>query len=235
MHTSIDITPPLFELGLKGYLWGDAAVELARVGDRLMETYGVTILFTPQLVDVARVAAGTERVLVLSPHLDPVTPGKGSGAVLAEAVKATGAAGALLNHSEKPVTLNHIETTIRRADEVGLVTVVCADSAEQSAHIAALGPNIILAEPPDLIGSTTGAVAGQGDFIADSVAKVAAVDKRIMVINSAGIRSGDDAAAVIRAGAHGTGSTSGVLTDDDPAAMFEQMVRAVRHAWDQRQ
>jgi triosephosphate isomerase len=232
MHTGITIKPPLFELGLKGYVWGDAAVELAQVGDRLMQQYGVTILFTPQLVDVALIASNTHRVLVLAPHLDPVRPGKGSGAALPEAVKATGAAGALLNHSEKPVTLNHIETTIRRADEVGLISVVCADSAEQAAGIALLRPNIILAEPPDLIGSTTGAVAGQGDFIAESVAKVRAIDERIMVINSAGIRNGDDAAAVIRAGAHGTGSTSGVLTADDPAAMFEQMVQAVREAWD---
>ena len=63
------------------------------------------------------------------------------------------AVGVLLNHAEKRLTLSEIGRTIRRADEVGLATLVCADTPEEAAAVAHLGPNIILAEPPELIGS----------------------------------------------------------------------------------
>jgi triosephosphate isomerase len=43
---------------------------------------------------------------------------------------------------------------IRRAREVGLATMVCADSPEEAAAVALLGPDIVLAEPPELIATS---------------------------------------------------------------------------------
>ena len=189
------------------------------------------MIYTPQIADIQRVAQATERLLVCSPHIDPVEVGRGSGSILPEAVKAAGAAAALLNHAEKRVTLSHIARAIVRADDVGLVSIVCADSAEEAAAIAHLGPNIILAEPPDLIGGAKSVASGKADFIHKTIQAVRRINPEILIFNSAGIRCGDDAAAVILAGADGTGSTSGVLTADDPAAMLEEMVAAVRRAW----
>jgi len=37
---------------------------------------------------------------------------------------------------------------------------------------------------------------------------------------------------VIAAGAQGTGSSSAIFTANDPKAMLESMIRAVREAWD---
>lgn len=223
--------PPLFELGLKGYLWGSKAVELAQIADRIAADYEVTLLFTPQYVDIPRIAQATRRLVVLAPHIDPVAVGRGSGSVLPEAVKDAGAAGVLLNHAEKPITLSHIAGAIRRSDEVGLATVVCADSPAEAAAVAHLGPNAILAEPPSLIGGDKSVAVEMRDFITQTIKAVKTIDPRILILNSAGIRSPQDAAAVIRAGADGTGCTSGVLTAVDPPAMLEAMVRAVREAW----
>jgi triosephosphate isomerase len=222
---------PLFELGMKGYLYGPPLVKLAKFADGLCLEQKVTLIFTVQYVDIVPVAQAVENLLVFSPHLDPVTIGKGSGSVLPEAVKAAGAHGALLNHAEKPVTLSHIARTIQRAREVDLLTLVCADSPEEAAAIAHLGPDGILAEPPDLIGGTKSVAEGKGDFIARTVEIVRRINPKILVINSAGIRKPEDAAAVIRAGADGTGSTSGVLTAPDPAKMLAGMVQAVSQAW----
>lgn len=230
MYLGKPIQPPLFEVGLKGYLWGDKALELAKAADEIAERHGVTVLLTPQLVDIARLASQTHNIWVIAPHLDPLRPGRGSGSVLAEAVKHAGADGALLNHAEKPVTLDHIARAIERADEVGLITIVCADSPAQAAAIAHLGPNIILAEPPELIGGSASVATQMRQFIADSISAVKRVDPRILVLNSAGIRQPQDAAAVIAAGADGTGCTSGVVCADDPIRALDRMVEAVRGA-----
>lgn len=237
MHPLATLRPPVFELGLKGYLWGRASVELARVAARIGREQGVTMLFTAGLVDVAAVAAATHgELLVLSPQVDAVLPGRGStsGCILPEALRDAGVAGALLNHSERPMGLGQIARSIRRCDQSNLITVVCADSPDEAAALAHLGPNIILAEPPDLIGGNQSVASAQSQFIGRSVAAVRQVNPSILVVNSAGIRTPEDAAAVIEAGADGTGSTSGVLASENPAAMLEAMVRAVRQAWTRR-
>lgn len=230
MYTGRSVSKPLFELGLKAYLYGERAVALARVMDRLGVQYGVTTVFTPQIVDIQRIAQATEHLLVFSPHLDPVGIGRGSGSVLAEAVKEAGAAGMLLNHAERRVTMSHIAQSIRRADEVGLLSMVCADSPEEAAALAYLGPNMIMAEPPDLIGGNKSVAEVQREFILRTVDAVKRINPDIIIFNSAGIRSGEDAAAVIHFGADGTGSTSGVLTAEDPAAKLEEMIAAVAAA-----
>lgn len=234
MYLGKTIQPPLFEVGLKGYLWGGKALELARAADEIGARHGVTILLTPQVVDIPLIARETKNILLIAPHLDPLKPGRGSGSILAEAVKEAGAAGALLNHTEKPVTLDHIARAIQRADEAGLLTIVCADSPAQAAAIAHLGPNMILAEPPELIGGSASVATQMRQFISDSIRAVKSVNEKIVVFNSAGIRQPQDAAAVIAAGADGTGCTSGVVCADDPIAALDQMVDAVKHAWDSR-
>lgn len=237
MNPPATLQPPIFELGLKGYLWGQAAVDLARAAARIGREHGVTMLYTAGVVDVAAVAAATKgELLVLSPQVDAVSPGRGStsGCILPEALRESGVAGALLNHSERPMGLGQIARAIRRCDQQNLITVVCADSPAEAAAIAHLGPSVILAEPPDLIGGSQSVAQAQAQFIVQSVKAVRSINPSILVLNSAGIRTPEDAAAVIEAGADGTGSTSGVLAAAEPAVMLENMVRAVRRAWARR-
>jgi triosephosphate isomerase len=233
MERKTPLRGPFFELGLKGYFWGRKALELAKAADQIAEAHRVTLIFTPQCVDIPAIARETRHLLVFAQHVDPITPGRGNGAVLAEAVKEAGAHGTFLNHAEKRVTLSDISRTIRRANEVGLATMVCADSPEEAAALARLGPTMIMAEPPDLIGGTN-SVSKSAEFIARVLAEVRAVDPAISIFNSAGIRTPEDAAAVIAAGADGTGSTSGVLTAADPVATLKAMVAAVEREWENR-
>jgi triosephosphate isomerase len=227
------IRGPLFELGLKGYQYGQEAVQLARAASRISRRYHVTIIFTPQCVDISPVARAAANLLVFAPHLDPLRVGRGSGSILPEAVKAAGAKGALLNHCEKPVTLHNLALTVQRAKEVGLLTIVCVDSPAEAAAVTRLGPNMVLAEPSDLIGGSKAVTDGKPDFIVQTIKAVREIDPSILILNSAGIRTPEDAAAVIRAGADGTGATSGVLCSPDPAVTLEKMVMAVREAWEE--
>jgi triosephosphate isomerase (TIM) len=231
MHQGFDIQPPFFEMGPKAYLYGRGAVELARAADRIGKRYDVRIIFTPQYVDIPEVARETSFIRVFAQHMDGIPVGRGIGAVLPEALKAAGAVGVLLNHAERRLTLSEINRTIKRADEVGLATLVCADTPEEAAAIAHLAPNIILAEPPALIGSTQAGAAGR-DHVARTNELVRSIDPRIRVLHSAGISGPRDVADIVTLGAEATGCTSAVIKAADPAAMLESMIRAMREAWD---
>ena len=164
--------------------------------------------------------------------MDSLPIGRGYGSVLPEAVKAAGAVGVILNHSEKRISLAELNKTIKRADEVGLATMVCADTIEEAAAIAHLTPNIIVAEEPGLIdtGKTSDA-----DYVKKTIEVVHSINPDIYVLQGAGISSGKDVYKVIKAGAVATGSSSGIYKAVDPVAMVEEMIHAMRKAWDELQ
>ena len=229
-HATI-IRPPVFEIGLKSYAWGDDAVRLAVVADHLAAELGVSIVFDPQAVDIPAIAASTTRILVFAQHMDPVEPGRGVGAVLAEAIRDAGAVGTLLNHSEKPMTLGDLRRAIGRAKMLGLATLVFADSPAEAAALARLGPDIVLAEPPDLIAGGRSVGSVMAGFVAATVEAVKAVDSAILVMSGAGVNGPDDVEQMIGLGLDGTGSSSGILRAPDPGAAMRAMVEATARAW----
>ena len=233
MYRALDITPPFFEVGPKAYAFGEAVVDLARHADELSRTYGVQIVLTPQYTDIPLVAAAVERVLVFAQHMDPLVPGRGVGSVLPEALRAAGARGVLLNHVERRLSRTDLARAMRRADEVGLATMVCADDLKDALQIAELGPNVIIVEAPDLIGAGGGRNGG-GSPIDQINQAIWDVNPEIRILHAAGIGSAQDVYDVIAAGAQGTGSSSAIFTAADPLAMLGDMVRAVREAWDSR-
>ena len=163
--------------------------------------------------------------------MDPIVPGRGLADVLPESLVAAGAEGVMLNHVEKPLTLATLKATIKRAEEVGLTTIVCADSIVEAGMIAKLNPDIIVAEPSELIG--TGLTSGP-EYVAAAAKSVKDVNPDILVLTAAGIANGQDVYNTIIAGADATGSSSGVAKAADRAAMVDEMIGAVRRAWDER-
>jgi len=232
MHRGLEITPPFFEVGPKAYLYGKDVLRLARHADRMSAKYRVQIIFTPQYVDIPLLARQTRNLLIFAQHMDSLPIGRGIGSVLPEAIKAAGAVGVLLNHAEKKLTHDELEHTIRRADEVGLGSMVCADNLEEAVKVARMAPNIIIAESPDLIG-----VGKRGETDREAAARINAaiwnINPEIRVLHGAGISCGQDVYNIIAAGSQAAGSTSGILMANKPLAMLEEMIRSVRAAWDE--
>ena len=54
-----------------------------------------------------------------------------------------------------------------------------------------------------------------------------------MVLQGAGISNGQDVYNTIKLGAQATGSTSGIIKAKDPEAMVDEMLSALRRAWDE--
>ena len=230
MYKDFHIKPPFFEVGPKAYLYGDDMLRLAKAIDRAAIKYDVDVIVTPQYTDIRLLAENTERILVFAQHMDYLTPGRGLGSVLPEAVKAAGAVGVMLNHAEKKLTLPEIEKTIARADEVGLATSVCADTVEELKAIAKMSPNLLVAEPTELIG--TGKTS-DANYVKETIETVRAINPAIMVLQGAGISNGQDVYNTIKLGAQATGSTSGIIKAKDPEAMVDEMLSALRRAWDE--
>ncbi len=230
MYKGLIIKPPFFEIGPKAFMYGDRMLKLAKAADRAAAKYDVRIILTPQPTDIYLLARETEHLLIFAQHMDPVKVGRGNGSILAEALKAAGAHGVILNHAEKPMTLADLSKAIQRADEVGLVTMVCADSIKEAEAIAQLSPNIIVPEPTELIGT---GVTSDEEYVIATTSTIKKINPDIEVLQAAGITNGHDVYKTIKAGADATGTTSGIMKAEDPEAMMEEMIRAVRTAWDE--
>ncbi len=230
MNKNLKITPPFFEIGPKAYMYGERVLKLAKAADEASKKYGVHIIFTPQYVDIRMVAQSTKRLLVFAQHMDPIQVGRGLGSVLPEAIKAAGAVGVMLNHAEQPMTISDLNKAIKRADEIGLASIVCADTLEEAEAIAHFSPNIIVAEPTKLIG---GGRPSDEKYIIRTTAAIKKINPEIQVLQGAGISNATDVYNVIKAGAEATGTTSGIMKAQNPEAMVEEMIRAVRIAWDE--
>lgn len=230
MLKDFKIRPPFFEIGPKAYIYGEEMLKLAKVIDKVAAKYDLDVIVTPQYTDISLLANNTERILVFAQHMDYLPVGRGLGSVLPEAVKAAGAVGVMLNHAEKKLTLEEVEKTIIRADEVGLATIVCADTVDELTAIAKLSPNLLVAEPTELIG--TGKTS-DSNYVTETIRQVREINPDIMVLQGAGISNGQDVYNTIKLGAQATGSTSGILKAQDPYAMVEEMLYSLRKAWDE--
>jgi triosephosphate isomerase len=222
-----DRVPPIV-LNFKAYREssGEGGLALVRVCEEVAEETGVGIAVCPQQVDLALTAEKTG-VPVYAQHVESFEAGSKTGYVVLEAVKAAGAVGTLLNHSEHPMEIAAIEAVIRRAETLGLVTLACANNTEVSRSIAALGPRAIAVEPPALIGSGIPVSKADPEVVSNSVEAVKKLDQGIQVLCGAGISTGSDVEAAMGLGAEGVLLASGVVKAADPRKVLLDLASGV--------
>jgi triosephosphate isomerase len=229
--SKVKLTCPIFEVGVKNYLYGDDVLSLALAADAASVKYNIDILFITPYTEIRRVADSVRRLIVLAPYMDTLRPGRGMAGILPEALKAAGARGVVINHCEKPVTLAEIKATIERADKMDMLSFVCAGSIAEAQATAHFHPDIINPELPELIGSNGGC---DMLFMRESMQAVKTIDPNIIVEQAAGLTCGRHMYDLILAGAEAVGSASGVCLAPDPAGMLDEMAANVRKGWDER-
>ena len=106
----------------------------------------------------------------------------------------------------------------------------CADSIDEVKAIAKLGPNILVAEPTELIG--TGKPADK-EYVDEVIRVIRDINPDIKPFPSAGISKGEDCYNIIKAGSSASGCSSAIAKAKDPLALAEEMISAVRRAWDE--
>ncbi len=225
------LKPPFFEIGPKNYLFGDDILDLARIADEAAAKYDVRVIYTTPYADIRRVAESVKNLKVFAPHMDDIPVGRGIACVLGESLKAAGADGVMLNHAERPLPASTLVRTINRARELGLMSIVCADSMAETRAVAEMHPDLMVTEPTELIG--TGQAADLS-YVKTSVEAITKIDPNIGILVGGGISNGTDVYNTIMAGADATGSSSGIVKAADPGAMVDEMLQALRQAWDDR-
>jgi len=219
---------PIIAINFKTYAQatGERALKVAKAAEEVYKETGVTIVVAPQLADLYRIAQEVE-IPVFAQHIDPIKPGSHTGHVLPEAVKEAGAVGTLLNHSENRMILADLEAAIRRAEEVGLMTMVCSNNPAVSAAVAALTPNYVAVEPPELIGTGIPVSKAKPEVITNTVELVKKVNPGVKVLTGAGISTGEDVKKALELGTVGVLLASGVTKAKDPEKAIRDLVSLI--------
>jgi len=220
---------PLLLVNFKTYkeATGKNAVKLAKVCETVAKKYKVSIAVAPSILDLSEVASRVN-IPVFSQHIDPILKdGKHTGHVLAENVKAVGAVGTLLNHSERRLKLEEIEKCIKIAKSFNLITVCCSESPERCKQIAELGPDFIAYEDPVLIGSGKPISKVKPDSVKEFVRILERTDPKVVPLCGAGISTGEDVKAAIELGTKGVLVASAVVLAKNQKKAVEDMAKAL--------
>ncbi len=187
----------------------------------------MSIVVAPQFADISSVAEAVE-IPVFAQHIDPITPGSNTGHILAESVKEAGAVGTLINHSERQLKLIDIDAAIRLAREKNLISCVCANNPSVSAAAAALKPDIVSIEPPELIGTGVAVSRAQPEVVTDTVKLVREVNANVAILCGAGISHGEDVAVALRLGTQGVLVASAIVKAKDPYSILHEFADAAK-------
>ncbi len=201
---------------------GENALKLAKIHERVAAETGASIGVAVNALDVLRVAAEVS-IPVFAQHFDVVRYGSHTGHVSAELLKKGGVYGSLLNHAEHPLADNMLIASVHLAREVGLFTVVCADTPMKGAEIAGCGPDLIAVEPPELIGGDISVSKSQAHIVQKAVQMIGV--GRTLV--GAGIRDMEDVKLSLEFGASGVLLASGVTKAEDPYGVLMELVRGL--------
>ena len=224
-----EFSEPFLLINFKTYLeaTGKRAVDLSRKIEEVGRNAGVKVGVAPQFCDIAQVAGEVE-IPVFAQHIDPITPGAYTGHVLPESVRAAGAAGTIINHSERTIRLIDIENSVRHARELGLLTVVCASTARLSAAVALAEPEMVAIEPPELIGSGRAVSKESPEVVTESVRRIRSVNSEVLILCGAGITTGEDVYEALKLGAQGILVASGIVKAARPEDVLADFCQAVR-------
>ncbi len=211
------VNTPIILVNFKTYseATGRKALELAKNCEKISLETEICVGVAPQLVDIPPIVKAVS-IPVFAQHIDPIKPGSSTGHILPESVKEAGAAGTLINHSERRLRLADIDAAITRAREVSLISLVCTNNSAVSTAAAALKPNMIAVEPPELIGTGIPVSKAKPEVVSGTAELVKQINPDIIVLCGAGITTGEDVAAALRLGTEGVLVASGIVKAKNP-------------------
>ncbi len=219
---------PLILINFKTYLEGTGkkAFRLAKIAEKVSLDTGVQIIVAPQYSDIPKIASKM-KIPVFAQHIDSEEAGAYTGYVLPEAILAVGAVGTLLNHSEKPLTLDRIDQSIKRCNDLGLISCVLANAKVDSAKIARLKPDMMVVEVPELIGTGRAISTVKPEVITNAIKEVRKVSRNVILIAGSGVSTKKDVTRAIELGMQGVGSSKAVMKAENPKEVLYEMANAL--------
>ena len=175
----------------------------------------VTVCLQPGDVHLSK----SHKTPVWSQHVDPITPGAHTGWILPENMKANGAKGVLINHSEHRT--KELKATIKRCKEVGLKTMLLVPRSKDIIQAKKLKPDFLGVEPPELIGSKTVSVADKPKIIETALKNAG----KIPLFVGAGIHSAHDYKVCKEMGVYGLLIASAIVKAKNPTKALDDLFK----------
>jgi triosephosphate isomerase len=219
---------PVIVVNFKGYqqVCGEAGLTLAKTCESVAQESGKSIVIAPQMVDLS-LTVKTVNIPVFAQSVDDVPVGSCTGSVTPESVAGTGATGTLINHSEHRLRLADIEVLIRRARALNLETIVCTNNINVTKASAAMGPDFVAIEPPELIGGDISVTSADPEIVSNAVKVVRAINPAVRVLCGAGVKTGEDVNKALELGAEGVLLASGVTKAADPKNALLNLLKGI--------
>jgi len=203
----------------------EAALRLAKTCFTVAKNSSIEITPVVQVVDLWFLHQNVGEHLWVQ-HVDGIGYGPHTGRILPAAVKDAGAKGTLLNHSEYQLTANELKSSVTAARNVGLKILICTAFPSQIKHAAALAPDFIAYEPPELIGGKVSVSTAKPGVI-QKIARL--LPPTLPLVVGAGIHSAADVKASVNLGAKGILVSSEILTSEDPLATLTELATAFKN------
>lgn len=202
---------------------GHDALVLAKIHEEVAQQTGADIRIAVQLADLYRITQAV-KIPVYAQHVDAVEYGSNTGHVLPQAVKAAGAVGTLLNHSERRLERYVLAETLEKAKATGLNVILCAKEPEEGGSFIGFDVEAIAVEPPELIGGNISVSTAKPEIISNAAELIG--KQKLLV--GAGVKNGEDVAKSLELGAKGVLLASGVTKAENPKAVLLDLVRGLK-------
>ena len=219
---------PMIVVNVKAYEegMGKNGLEIAKIMERVSDDTGINMVIAVQTADI-RMIADEVKIPVFAQHMDAIKYGSHTGWILPESIKEAGADGVMLNHSEHPIKLREMADVIKRAKELGLETIVCTNNIEVTGAAAALSPDFVAIEPPELIGGDVSVTKAKPEIIRGAVEAVGRINPNVRVLCGAGVKNGEDVKKAIELGSMGVLLASGVVKVEDKEKVLRELAYAI--------
>jgi triosephosphate isomerase (TIM) len=205
---------------------GDGSVSLALAVERASDAAHIEAIVAPPTPMLALVASKT-KVRVYSQSVGSKSGDKTTGEILPEAVKAAGARGTILNHSESRRKPEELGKLVPRLVGMGMEVCLCAQTAEEAAELAGLEPLYLAIEPPELIGSGVAVSKARPDLVQKTVSAVRKSGYEGKILCGAGIVSGEDVTKALALGVDGVLVASSVVKARDWESQVRELARSL--------
>lgn len=225
---------PVIAINFKAYptAFGEKGLSIAKAAERVWRELGnVEIIVIPPYTELRLILSNVE-VPVYAQHAEPYGFGAYTGWIPIDALKEVGVKGVLVNHSEHRLRLDQIVEIVQKARNLGLETLVCADTPQAAKAVAALNPTAVAVEPPELIGTGIAVSKAKPEVVTSTVDAVRSVNKEVIILTGAGITTADDVEAAIRLGTAGVLVASAIMKAQDPYRVIKSMAEAAVKAWE---
>lgn len=194
---------------------GKEGLKLAQICEEVAQEKGVNVIVSPQIPDLFRISSQVE-IPVFSQHMDPIVYGSHTGSILPEGVKEAGASGCLINHSERRLKLADIEFCVKKLRKMEMTSIVCTNNIGVTKAAAALSPDFVAIEPPELIGSGIPVSEAQPEAVTNAVKAVKEINPQVKTLCGAGISKGEDLQKALELGTKGVLLASGIVKAEHP-------------------